>query len=151
MSSTGSNMFSTARYPVALATALLLAGVADTNTCTVPSPAHPTIQSAVDAPSCSQVDVAAGTYAEAVVVDRSLVLTGAGSGSTFIEGGLEIQAGSVTAAGFHLSAPGEALWAHSTAEISGSDLEVVSGFVETPIFADGFEGGTTDAWDAAWP
>jgi hypothetical protein len=46
--------------------------------CNVPGD-HPTIQSAVDDPTCSQINVAAGTYAENVVINRQLTLTGAGN------------------------------------------------------------------------
>jgi len=137
--------------PMAVAVVLALAGPAGAATCNVPSGTYPTIQSAVDAPSCSPIIVAAGTYAEAVVVSRSLEITGAGSGASFIYGGIEILAGTVSVTGFHLSGSGEALWAHSGAEVSGFDLGVVNGTVETPLFANGFEGGTTDAWTEVSP
>ena len=45
--------------------------------CAVPSADYPTIQSAVDDATCTTVTVAAGTYAEHVVVNRSVVLNGA--------------------------------------------------------------------------
>jgi hypothetical protein len=51
----------------------------------------------------------------------------------------------------HIAAAGEALWSHSGAEVSGFDVVVVSGAVETPIFADGFEDGTTGSWSATVP
>jgi nitrous oxidase accessory protein NosD len=130
---------------------LLCTAAAGADTCTVPSTAHPTIQSAVVTPSCSQIDVAAGTYTETVVVDRSLELTGAGSTSSFIRGGIEVQAGSAAVTGFHLSGPGEALWAHSGAEVAGFDLVVVNGMVETPLFTDDFESGGTGEWSAVVP
>ena len=54
--------------------------------------------------------------------------------------------------GLNIAAPNEALWAHSGAEVSGFDLEVVNGEIsETPLFADGFESGGTGAWSAISP
>jgi hypothetical protein len=63
---------------VALAAALLTlgAGVAQAATCSVPSMAHPTIQSAVDDPTCDPIIVAAGTYVENIGISRGLSLRG---------------------------------------------------------------------------
>jgi hypothetical protein len=46
-------------------------------TCAVPSLAYPTIQSAVDDPVCTTINVAPGVYAENVTINRSLTLNGA--------------------------------------------------------------------------
>ena len=46
-------------------------------TCSVPTTSYPTIQSAVDDPTCATIDVAAGAYPENVSITRSLVLNGA--------------------------------------------------------------------------
>ena len=46
-------------------------------TCSVPTAGYPTIQSAVDDPTCSVVNVAAGVYPENVTIPRSLTLNGA--------------------------------------------------------------------------
>ena len=120
-------------------------------TCNVPSATHPDIQTAVDDIGCDPIVVGAGSFVETVVVDRSLSLQGSGSSQSCILGGVEVQEGTVIITGFHLSGPGEALWSHSGAEVSGFDLVVINGIVETPLFADGFEDGTTDAWSAASP
>lgn len=118
-------------------------------TCNVPSGSHPDIQTAVDDIGCDPIVVATGTFTEAVIVDRSLSLQGTGSALSFILGGVEVQAGTVNVTGFHISGPGEPLQAHSGAEVSGLDLQIVSGgTTEPPVFADGFDDGTTDAWDA---
>jgi len=115
-------------------------------TCNVPSTPHPTIQAAIDDVGCTEIVVAAGTFTETPLIDRTLSLEGAGSDQSFIQGLVEVSAGTVELNGLHIAAVNEALWAHSGAEVSGFDLEVVNGLVETPLFADGFEDGTTGAW-----
>lgn len=47
-------------------------------TCNVPTPEHPTIQSAVDDLACDTIIVAAGVYVENVMINRQLTLSGAG-------------------------------------------------------------------------
>src|SRR5688500_18349680 len=59
-------------------------------TCSVPSLSYPTIQSAVDDPVCTTINVAPGVYAENVTINRSLTLNGAQAGqlvATRISGG----------------------------------------------------------------
>jgi hypothetical protein len=51
-------------------------------TCSVPSITYPTIQSAVDDPTCSTINVAPGVYTENVSINRSLTLNGAQAGQT---------------------------------------------------------------------
>ncbi len=120
-------------------------------TCNVPSAPHPTIQAAVDDIGCAPIVIAAGTYSESVAIARTVNLTGAGSDQTFIQGQVQITSGTVHLAGLHITGPADALWAHSGAEVSGFDLEVVNGDVETPLFADDFESGGTGAWSAVLP
>src|SRR5437667_5029858 len=55
------------------------AGRAEAATCTVPSP-YPTIQDAVNDPSCSMINVAPGTYFESVTIFRPLALLGPNAG-----------------------------------------------------------------------
>jgi nitrous oxidase accessory protein NosD len=136
---------------IVLVTALAAGGTIDAATCNVPSVSYPTIQTAVDVATCDPIVVAGGSYLEELVIDRSLTLQGAGSGSSFIQGGVEVQAGTVTINGFHLSGTGEALWSHTGAEVSGFDLQVVNGIIETPFFADGFESGTAGEWSTVVP
>ena len=120
-------------------------------TCNVPSAPHPTIQAAVDDIGCAPIIIAAGTYAGTVVIARTVNLTGAGSDQTFVQGQVQVTSGTVHLSGLHITAPADALWAHSGAEISGFDLEVVNGAVEPPLFADGFESGGAGAWSAVSP
>ncbi len=47
--------------------------------CSVPSGSYPTIQSAVNDPGCTTINVAPGTYAENVMINRQLTLSGAGN------------------------------------------------------------------------
>lgn len=140
-----------AAVAVAMLGCVMVVGGIEAATCDVPSAPHPTIQSAIDDVSCTDINVAAGPYPEALAIARSLSLQGAGSTQSFVQGGVEVSSGTVNLTGFHLSAAGDALVAHSGAEVSGFDLEVVNGVVETPLFADGFETGDTGAWSAASP
>jgi hypothetical protein len=61
------------------ATLLTIGNQAWAATCAVPSGSHPTIQSAVIDASCSEIDVAPGTYMENVLINRQLILSGAGN------------------------------------------------------------------------
>jgi hypothetical protein len=125
-----------------------------TATCQVPSSGHPTIQSAVDDASCTEIVLAAQTFSESPLIDRDLTLDGAGSSETFIEGSVEVSAGTVIVQELQISAPpgtaSEALWAHSGASLSGFDVMVFNGRW-VPLFADGFESGTTSAWSYTSP
>ena len=128
--------------------------LAQAATCQVPSAGYPTIRAAVEDPSCSEIVLAAQTFAESPVIDRDLTLGGAGSSQTFIEGSVEVTAGTVIVQELRISAPpgttSEALWAHSGAGVSGFDLVVVNGR-EVALFADGFESGDTSAWSFTSP
>ncbi|HKP92440.1 MAG TPA: hypothetical protein VJS88_00980, partial [Chthoniobacterales bacterium] len=48
--------------------------------CSVPSAGYPTIQAAVDDPTCTTITVAPGIYSENVSIPRSLTLNGAQAG-----------------------------------------------------------------------
>jgi hypothetical protein len=68
-------------------TALLIAGALTLHastiwaaTCSVPTLAYPTIQSAVDDPVCTTINVTPGIYNENVTINRSLTLNGAQAG-----------------------------------------------------------------------
>ncbi len=135
--------------------AILIAALAvpdvEAATCDVPTTSYPTIQAAIDDAGCTQIVLATGTFSETPVIDRALQLQGDGSTRTFIEGRVEVSAGAVHIEKIHITAPTEALWVHSGAEVSGIDLVVVNGLVESPLFADGFENGTTSAWSVTSP
>jgi len=140
--------------PIVLVVALVAGGWAFEGaaaTCPVPSASHPTIQAAVDDVACTEVVLAAQSFAESPVVARSLALRGAGSGQTFIQGRLEVSAGQVALEGFHVAASGGALTVHSGAEVSGFDVVAFDGLFEVPMFADGFETGDMSRWSGASP
>lgn len=72
---------------LALALLFLLSARAEAaGTCRVPSQ-YSTIQAAVDDPACSDVDVAAGTYYENVVINRDVNIAGDSRGDTIVDGG----------------------------------------------------------------
>src|SRR5256885_17032488 len=93
----------------AFATVLALSGgTAQAVTCNVPSlvPFYPTIQSAVNDPSCNPINVAAGTYAENVTIPiarSSLILNGAQAGNPVA--GRTFAVGESTITGTGLSSP----------------------------------------------
>ena len=53
--------------------------------CTVPG-SHPTIQAAVDDPTCDPINVGSGTFHEDLFIDRSVRVVGAGTGTTIVDG-----------------------------------------------------------------
>ncbi len=119
--------------------------------CTVPSTPHTTIQAAIDDHNCTEIMVAAGVFAEAPVISRDLLLQGAGSDQTFIEGQVDVASGVVHLTGLHVAAAGQALSAHSGAQVAGLDLVAESGPGASLIFADGFESGAASAWSSSTP
>lgn len=54
--------------------------------CTVPSATYPTIQTAVDAPECSRVLLATGTFTENIIIARTVNIIGAGEQESIIDG-----------------------------------------------------------------
>jgi hypothetical protein len=145
-----------------LATVVLGAPPVVADVCQVPSGSYPTIQAAVDAPVCTEIDVAAGAFAESVVIPRDLVLRGVSAATTVIEGRVTVQGASTVVSLEDLtvdgSAPGvagsfaEALLAEGGAEVSGSNIVVLNAAIDlATIFADGFESGDATAWTRTQP
>ena len=134
--------------------ATLLMGITlpgDATVCTVPSPDHPTIRSAVDDTHCTEISIAAGSFAESVRVERDVTMRGGGSGRTVVYGVLEVSAGRVILEGVGLEAPAEPLQVHSRAELSGFDVAAVIGDGIPPLFRDGFESGDLSGWSGSAP
>ena len=69
---------------LSVAVVLSWTALATAAVCTVPSAPHPTIQEAVDDVGCTEIVIAAGTYAESVGIDRSLTVSGASTTGTTI-------------------------------------------------------------------
>ncbi|HLW34508.1 MAG TPA: hypothetical protein VKS98_02510 [Chthoniobacterales bacterium] len=67
----------------AVFTALLIPAASHAAVCSVPSGSYPTIQSAANDPTCTQINVAAGPYSENVVVNYSTTINGAQAGNSF--------------------------------------------------------------------
>ena len=141
---------------IALVVAATGATAVQAAVCSVPSGSYPTIQSAVDDGDCTEIVLAAQVFYESPVIGRDLILRGVSSTTTIIEGQVEVQGGSCEVRQLKVDASSatlaghynEALWVHSGAEVSGSDLVVINASV---LFADGFESGDTSAWSAAVP
>ena len=141
---------------------LLRASPVGAAVCQVPSGPYPTIQSAVDAPICTEIELAAQTFEESVVIARDLEIRGVSTASTVIEGQVTVEGGATQVALEDLtvdgSAPGvggtftEALLVEGGAEVSGLRIVVLNA-TEDPsaIFADGFESGDTSAWSNVVP
>ena len=70
----------TSKLTIALTALTIAVSSASAATCAVPSASYPTIQSAVDDPTCSTINVAPGVYTENVSINRSLTLNGAQAG-----------------------------------------------------------------------
>ena len=132
-------------------------GAADV--CQVPSAPYPTIQDAVDAPVCTEIELAAQTFEELVGIARDLEMRGVSSATTVIEGQVTVQGATTAVALENLtvdaSASGvagsftEALLVEGGAEVSGSNIVVLNAVIDQmPIFGDGFESGDTTAWSA---
>jgi hypothetical protein len=115
-------------------------------TCQVPSVSFPTIQSALDDVTCTEVELAAGQFLEAPSIGHSVTLRGAGSLNSTILGQVSALGGSISLEGFTIQTGSgvfnDALLVDGTAEVNGFDLVVINGGGALDlIFADGFEGG----------
>jgi len=130
----------------------------DAATCTVPSPAHETIQVAVDDIGCTEIELAAQLFIESVSITRGVVLRGQSSGTTIVQGRLTVT-GASTSVGLHtLTIDGSALPVRGCFETAldvtgggrvAADDDVVvinTGGGSCPIFADGFETGNSSRW-----
>ena len=153
------------RSLAAIAIVALVARPAGAALCTVPSPSHPTADSAARDLACSTIQLAAGTFAENVAVLRDVAIEGAGAGATVVAGGFEVAGSSTDASVARLTidgtAPGVAgcwaslLIATGGARITADDDVAVanSGLANGPcrLFVDGFESAGPFAWSARFP
>jgi len=124
--------------------------------CTVPSASYPTLQSALDDPTCDPVLLGGATYIESPVIERSVTLEGQSSAASVIEGQITISAGAVVLNALTVTTDTadlrgrfqHALEAGTGARVSGVDLNVVH---RALLFGDGFENGTTTSWSVTTP
>ncbi len=130
--------------------------------CSVPSGSHPTIQAAVDDLACSEIGLQGQVYDEAIVIGRSLGISGVSSVTTIIVGQVRVEGGSsvVTMADLKVDASNaaaagcfkDAVLADGGARLIGSNLAVLNAAgAACLLFSDGFEGGNTAAWSAVTP
>lgn len=140
-----------------LALALTATVPAGAGVCSVPG-SHPTIQEAIDDPSCTAIDVADQSYAESILVYRTLTISGPGAGTAILEGGVEARGSgtvvNLTDLEVRNGCQPEALVTVSGARIDGDGLKVVRSTslpcppVLAEVFLDGFESGDTSAWSS---
>lgn len=133
---------------------------ADAVLCSVPG-SHPTIQEAINDSSCTEIDLSDQTYAESILVPRSLMITGPDTGTSILEGRVEIMGPGTVVTLTDLEVRNgcqpEALSADQGGRVEGTGLVVVrSAALPCPpviadIFSDGFESGDTSAWSSTVP
>ncbi len=120
-------------------------------TCNVPSASYPSIQSAVDVVSCTEIVLTSGDFFGAVTISRTLEIRGASSDSTTIVGNINVQGAGTTATltGFMIAVgpnpPNDGLVIAGDAEVIPDDLVIRT---TDHIFSDGFESGDTTEWSA---
>ncbi len=130
-------------------------------TCVVPSQ-RPTIQSAVNDPSCTTIQVQAGTFPEIVRIKRNLTLVGAGTDLTTITGQVSVFGTGVvvlmTDLAVDTSVPGSVGCFGDAIQV-GRGAETLAVRVRglnakgppedcllALLFADGFETGNANRW-----
>jgi hypothetical protein len=132
--------------------------VAEAAVCAVPSGPHPTIQAAVDDAACTEVVLAAQSFAESVAVSRSLLLRGDSSATTVIEGQMTVTGNTTVVTLQDLAVYGGGCYLAALDVVGGARVTSHQDVVvfntaggECPIFIDGFESGDTSAWSRTVP
>jgi hypothetical protein len=131
--------------------------------CQVPAQL-PTVQAAVSDPGCARVVVAPGTYAESVVVSRSLTLEGSSALDTQLARPLKVVGGGTVLALSGLAVDVTGCYPAAVEVAGGARVEARYGSTQVtvanslappgppcPLFADGFESVGAGAWSAAVP
>lgn len=133
--------------------------------CPVPTIAHPTLGAAVRDVACTTIQLAAGTFAENVVLARDLAIEGAGSGFSILTGAIEVSgaASDVTLARLALDGAAAAVagcWPSLLRATGGARLEASDDVSVTNsgsssgvcrLFVDGFESAGMLAWSDRAP
>jgi hypothetical protein len=142
------------RLVVTFLVAVLLLGATPgiCGTCNVPSASYPSIQSAVDVISCTEIVLTSGDFFGGVTVGRTLEIRGVSSDTTTIVEKVTVQGSGTTATLTGLtiavgseSLPSDGLVVVDDAEVIPDDLVIGT---TDHIFFDGFESGNTTAWSA---
>lgn len=126
--------------------------------CPVPSASHQTIQSAVDDVACTEIGLGSQVYVESVTITRTLSVSGDSPAATVIAGRVAVDGTSAVLTLSELKVDGsdpavagclvEAVGVAGGARMIGRNIVVInSDGAACTIFGDGFEDGTTDAWD----
>jgi hypothetical protein len=140
--------------------ALLVAGAwpADAVVCTVPG-THAQIRAAIADLTCTQIQLAAQSYPESPVIQRSLSLTGPVAGGAVLQGRLRVVGAGVVVQVASLAVDNgctsDALSASGGAQVDADRVTVVVTpglpcLPELP-FSDTFESATTRGWSWAQP
>jgi hypothetical protein len=160
----------TLRWGIRLATlaaalGAALAPPAGAATCAVPAPSHPTIGAALRDGNCTTIELAAGSYPENVTVERDVVVQGAGSSASVLQGYLAVTGATADVALVGLTIDGTAAgvagcWREVLSVAGGAEvatgpdvvvLQTTAGGTACRLFADGFESGGVLAWSAHAP
>ncbi len=131
-------------------------------TCVVPSQ-RPTIQEAVNDPTCTTIQIQAGTFEEIVTIDRSLTMAGAGTDLTTITGQVVVTGAGVVALITDLTVDttgpqsagcfSDAMSVLDGAEGLAVRVSAINALGDGHclfglLFADGFETGNTGQWSS---
>jgi nitrous oxidase accessory protein NosD len=130
--------------------------------CQVPSGTHPTIQAAVNDDSCTEIELAAQTFEESVLIARGLTLRGASQATTTVEGQIAVQGVATEVVVEELTVDASArgmagtvdaaLVASGGASLITHSVSVLNSAVDLwAVFDDGFESGDTSAWSDTVP
>ena len=141
------------RLVVTFLVAVLLLGAATglCATCNVPSASYPSIQSAVDVISCTEIVLTSGDFFGGVTIGRTLEIRGVSSDTTTIVGKVTVQGSGTkaTLTGLMIAVgpnpPNDGLVVVGGAEVIPDDLVIRT---TDHIFSDGFESGDTTEWSA---
>lgn len=133
---------------------------AHAGTCSVPG-THPTIQEAIDDPSCSTIDLQAVIYDESIQISRSVSIDGPSGGGAVIEGLTSLSGDSTVVSFSNLTVQNgclpDGVRVEDGAELSGTNFAAFSDQAlpcpagSTAVFEDGFEIGDTSVWSVTVP
>ncbi len=105
--------------------------------CPVPTGSHPTIQSAIDDGTCTEIELGSQTYTESIAIGRTLSVSGVSSSASVIAGRVQLTGTSTVVSLADLTADGsdpavsgcfrEAVDVDGGAQLVGSNIVVING------------------------